>query len=60
MKWRGLIGSEITVAGEKMKVTDCCKGCRKIWAETKHEKFYLGVDPHDNIYVKSKNLKPLE
>lgn len=60
MNWRGLIGSEIVVDGENMKVTDYCKGCRNIWAETKHEKFYLGVDQHDNVYIKSKRLKQLE
>lgn len=60
MNWGTLIGSEITVDGQLMKVTDYCKTCRKIWAETKHEQFYLGVNKNGDIHVKSKILKRLK
>mgnify|MGYP001584262926 CR=1 FL=1 len=62
MNWDSLIkGKEITVEGEKMIIKDYCKTCRKIWAESSHERYYLGIKRHSEvIYVKSKKLKPLE
>lgn len=60
MNYRGLIGTEIIVEGERMKVTDYCRGCRNIWAESDHHKWYLGVGDNDKIYIKSKKLKPLQ
>ena len=64
MKWeelklRGIIGTDITVDGETMKVTDYCRGCRKLWAETMHHKLYLSVK-RGGLYVKERKLKPLD
>jgi hypothetical protein len=61
MNWRGLIGTELTVDGEKMIVTDYCRGCRKIWAESKNERFYLGLRrSSDEIYISNRKIKQLE
>lgn len=60
MNWSGLIGKKITVDGIKMKVTDYCKTCRRLWAEDRDKSYYLKVDRWENYKMISEKIKPLE
>lgn len=51
------IGDVIQIDLDKMTVNDICKKCRRVWAESKDEFFYLKVNRELNYEIINRKSK---